>query len=177
MELLINTVDGWIDTTRLYRGSEWQRDDTGVETCEGWIIQNPDQAAIREIITRSRKAIEEMGLPAPEQTEPPAGPVTVFRASIQALPVMSWISERPGEEPPQVGGLTVEQTDTECVFFVDGQRWGGMRLEQTGRRYQVIPIDADGDPLNGLTPLYTLPSGTTFEQALEHITTATESES
>lgn len=28
-----------------------------------------------------------------------------------------------------------------------------------------IAIDADGDPTNGLTPLLTLPPGTTFEQA------------
>ena len=30
---------------------------------------------------------------------------------------------------------------------------------------QGVAIDADGDPTNGLTPLLTLPPGTTFEQA------------
>lgn len=170
MELLINTMDGWISTTRLYQASDWQREDTtGVETCDGWIIQNPDRQAVREIITRSRKAMEEMGLPAPEDTDTQTGPVVIFQAAVQALPIMSWISDRPGEEPPQVEGLTVEQTDTECVFYVDGARWGGMRLEQTGRRYMVVPVDSDGDPLNGLTPMYTLDPGTSFDAALTYI--------
>ena len=31
----------------------------------------------------------------------------------------------------------------------------------------AVPIDADGDPTNGLTPLLRLPAGTTHEQALD----------
>ena len=32
-----------------------------------------------------------------------------------------------------------------------------------------VPIDADGDPANGMTPLLRLPPGTTHEQALEEL--------
>ena len=33
----------------------------------------------------------------------------------------------------------------------------------------AVPIDADGDPTNGLTPLLRLPAGTTHEQALAEV--------
>lgn len=33
----------------------------------------------------------------------------------------------------------------------------------------AVPIDADGDPTNGLTPLLRLPAGTTHEQAIEAV--------
>jgi hypothetical protein len=35
-----------------------------------------------------------------------------------------------------------------------------------GRRYDIRAIDADGNPLNGLTPLAVLPHGTSFDDAL-----------
>ncbi|WAC54968.1 hypothetical protein [Gordonia sp. SL306] len=153
MELIINTLDGWAPTTRLYR--------VGLQH---YIIQCLDVASVQAMMARR---IPE-GIEKPTTIPALPGPTSVFRADLVRTPIMSWISDRPGQEPP-AERLTVEQTDTEVTFLVNGVRWGGMRQEQTGETFTVTAIDDNDDPLDGLTPWAVLGPGTTFEQALDHI--------
>ena len=62
-------------------------------------------------------------------------------------PVVPWIQTPMGRIPTDSAHI-VDQPTLVHLCDVDG-----------------LAIDADGDPANGLTPLLTLPPGTTFEQA------------
>lgn len=42
-------------------------------------------------------------------------------------------------------------------------------VEQVAEHLEYFAVDADGDPLNGLTPLVVLPGGTTHEDAIAYL--------
>jgi hypothetical protein len=77
-------------------------------------------------------------------------PTTIIRAHVEYYPVTEWD--------------TSELEDPEA----DRRRIGVDAIER------VTAVDADGDPLNGLTPLHTLPPGTTHDEAIAFLTNAEE---
>ena len=155
-ETVIATVDGWVPTTSLVRHTP---------TGSWWLVCMIDvDATLRQLFrSRATGVVYDSSV-----IEPP--PVEIYQASVTVTPRTTWApdADNPEGTPPE--GADVEQTDTTVTWTVDGVRWGGMHREDTGSvRYEITPIDADGDPLNGLTPWATLPPGTTFDDALDHI--------
>jgi hypothetical protein len=156
--VLIDSLDGWPSHSRVYENA-------GVY----WIVVCP-VSTMRERLVMARSQLEAAGIdtggPLPEDSV--VGPTAIFQAEVTRTPVMARVldPDTPTGEPPE--NLTVEVSEDGAVrtFYVDGVRWGGNHLEQVGETYTVTPIDADGDPLNGLTPLHTLPAGTSFDDAI-----------
>ena len=156
-EQIIATVDGWAPTTTLVRHTP---------TGTFWLICVIDLDATLSQLFRSRST----GVVYDSSVITPP-PVEIYQADVTITPRTTWVpdEDNPSGQPPENADVT--QDDTTVTWTVDGARWGGMHREDTGTvRYNITPIDADGDPLNGLTPRWVLPAGTTFEQALDHIT-------
>lgn len=156
IEVIIETVDGWMPHTRLYRIGQ-----------RHWLI------SVITAVSKAQMLSQKLGVMVPVSSieEPP---VEIYQASLERTPVYEWAPDpdTPHEEPP--GPPDFSEDGLTATWTVGGQRWGGMHREQTGETWTVTAIDADGDPLNGLTPWATLSPGTTFEQALDHITSTTE---
>jgi len=168
MDLVIDSLGGWASQTRVYSASEWRETDAGREA-DGWIIQCMDTALAVE---RMIRAIPE-GVPKPDVSSAVhPGPTSIFRARITQDRSMEWVADddTSGTPPMDGGEVTVESTGTTRTILIDGERWGGMHTEPIWLPMTAVAIDSDGDPLNGLTPQFQLPAGTTFDQALAHIT-------
>lgn len=165
IEIIIHTVDGWAPTTRLYRIDG-----------EHWLIQCMDMAAATQMVARARSQLEALGIEPPSETaDIPPGPTAIFRATITTTPVYEDVVDFPGGVPTEGDFTVVEHEDGSATFYLDGTECGTRTRHQFGETITAVtPIDADGDPLNGLTPRWVLPAGTTFDQALDHITTQQE---
>lgn len=154
-ETLINTVDGWAPTTTLVRHTP---------TGDCWLISIIELNAILSRLFRSQVGVVyDSSVIAPP-------PVEIYQASVTITPRSTWVpdDDNPAGPPPE--GVDVTQDDTTITWTVDGVRWGGMHRADTGAvRYDIVPVDANNDPLDGLTPWAVLPAGTTFQQALDHI--------
>ena len=154
-ELLINSVDGWMPDTRLYRR---------VEDSSYWLVSVINTAAVVKLYRSQMGVVYDT-----EDLEPPS--VEIYRADVTRSPVYSeWVADEdnPPGHPPD--GAEVTQDDTTTTWSVEGARWGGMHRTITDDvDFHITPIDADGDPLNGLTPWAVLDPGATFEQALDYI--------
>lgn len=164
IEIIIHTVDGWAPTTRLYRIDG-----------EHWLIQCMDMAAATQMVARARSQLEALGIDAPSETAAvPPGPTAIFRATVTRTPVWEDVVDFP-DGPPTAGDFSVtEHDDGSATFYLDGEQCGTRtRVHVSDTISAVTPIDADGDPLNGLTPRWVLPAGTTFDDALDHILTNT----
>lgn len=158
-DLIISSVDGWASGTRLYRlGDDY------------WLICVIDVGAVRDAVA----AQWGIDLP-PDDTL--TGHAEIYRATCEVTEVLGWIADTDTDIvaiAADTTGVTAEQTDTTITWMRDGARIGGMHKDVERVDYVVTAIDADGDPLNGLTPQWVLPHGTTFEQALDHIQTQTQ---
>lgn len=158
-DLLITTVEGWHPDTRLYR----------LDDGTHWLISIIDVRQGIDMIAQ-QWGVE---LAKAEQGDQQAGHCEIYAAAVDLTPIYQWVPDREVADPPpqdecdhSEDGDTLTIThhgDTVCI------------LTRTHIRddMHIVPIDADGDPLNGLTPRWVLPAGTTFHDALTHILTNT----
>lgn len=166
-EIVITRLSGWPPDSRLYRVDG-----------RHWIVTVPSPDGVRRVLVRAAQAMRAAGIDAPSvEADTTPAPTVIFQADVVVTPVMEWVDDgdTPDGLPSEGSTFAVEHPDeNHTVFLVNGQRWGGQHREPVGETYIVTPIDANGDPLDGLTPWAVLPAGTTFEQALDHITTTIE---
>ncbi|WP_454175388.1 hypothetical protein [Gordonia sputi] len=152
-QLIITDVRGWAQGTRLYRIDE-----------KYWLISIIDIVAVIDAVAET---IGERDLTAPVRA---TGHCEIYQASCTETPILAPVQVSGGPEEPGVDYGHNWVSDTECVVTKDGVEYARVELQPTGdMRYSIAAIDADGDPLNGLTPFAVLPHGTTFDDALSHI--------
>ena len=156
---IINTMDGWAPGARMYRR------DNG----EYWIVSVIDVYTVRNAVAIAT-GVE---LTPVEDLQPGLhGHVEIYRAEVQVTEQFSWKFDNE-PEPPAGAELTHIIDGDTLTVYADGEPFATAHRVKTGEHYVVTPIDADGDPQNGLTPEYVLPQGTTYEQALAHIARST----
>ena len=149
-ELVITEVQGWMPDTRLYRVGSTH-----------WLITAINVEKMVDAI--SLAAGEDLG------EAPPSGHVAIYRADYTETPMYQWVPV--DDLPEQLPAGTPEHVidgDTLTVL-VDGDLVATYHREQYDVAREVVAIDTDGDPLNGLTPQWVLPHGTTWDQAIDHI--------
>lgn len=153
---IINTMDGWAPGTRMYRH------DNG----EYWIVSLIDVYTVRNAVAIAT-GVE---LTPVEDLQPGLhGHVEVYRAEVEVTEQYEWVFDGEPADPPEGAEVTPHIDGDTLTVHVNGEPFATAHRVKTGEHYVVTPIDADGDPLNGLTPEFVLPQGTTYEQALDHI--------
>lgn len=155
-ELVISNVWGWAPGTRLYRDVATEGD--------AWLISVINVSGVRDATVDVVAVANDVDPHGGSGT----GHVEIYRAEVAETPVYDWIRTSPDIDYPQ-GDYDITYPDPDhLVATLDGVEFRAERqLIRTD--YAVTAVDADGDPLNGLTPWAVLPHGTTFEQALDHI--------
>lgn len=158
METVIESLDGWMPIASLVRdGGRW------------WIVQVPDVPAAMDFANRRLPD----GIP-PIEGVPRNAPTAIFAADVEVRPVYEDVVDFPGGLPIEGDFSVAEHEDGGATFYLDGTECGTRTRHQVGETITAVtPIDADGDPINGLTPRWVLPAGTTFDDALDHILTNT----
>lgn len=153
-EIVIDTVDGWAPHTRLYRIDSTY-----------WLISVIDIVAVHDAVS---EIILPHVLPVPDRL---TGHTEIYEAAVDFTPIYEWVPDREvTDPPPQDECESVEDGDTLTITH-HGDTVCILTRTHIRDDMHITPIDADGDPLNGLTPRWVLPAGTTFDQALDHITT------
>ena len=158
-ELIISNVLGSAPQSRLYGiGDNY------------WVIKRVDVVAA---VNAAIEQMSDLGI------EPPAflrdAPVRatthveIYRAQCGINPVYDWQQTSGGEDDPTVEFGHTYIDDDHMIVTKDGAEYARLERVKIRDEYDVTLVDADGDPLNGLTPWAVLPHGTTFEQALDHI--------
>ena len=152
-ELVITKVLGWAPDTRLYKiGDNY------------WLISIIDVVAVADAVAES---IGDFDRTSPVRA---TGHCEIYQATCTETPVLTPVQVSGGPEQEGVTYTHDWVSDTECIIRVDGDEYARVEMQPTGQvRYDITAVDADGDPLNGLTPQWVLPHGTTFDQALTHI--------
>lgn len=158
-ELVISNVQGWVPTTRLYRGV--------IEDDDYWLISAITVSGVRNATVDVVAAANDID--SHSDTAPPGvGHVEIYRATVTETPVCDWV-QTAGPPAPEADDYELTYTDdTHLIATRDGIEYRA-ELQQVRIGYAITAIDADGDPLNGLTPQWVLPHGTTFDEALTHI--------
>lgn len=155
-ELVISSVQGWAPGTRLYRNV--------TEVGDAWLISVITVSGVRDAtvdVVATANGVDPHGASG-------TGHAEIYRADVTETPVYDWIQTSPDIDYPQGDYDITYPDDDHLVATLDGVEYRAERqLIRTD--YSITAIDADGDPLNGLTPWAVLPHGTTFEQALDHI--------
>lgn len=148
--VVIRSVDGWPPHTQLWEVAG-----------RHWLVCCIDLVATRDLVA------EQWGL---ELSDTPGlkGHVEIFEATLTRTPVWTW---EPDGEPTELPAGEVDHVihgDT-MTITVDGEPAATLHRRLEREDLHVEAIDADGDPLNHLTPRWVLPHGTTFEQAIDSI--------
>ncbi|MBA5846174.1 hypothetical protein [Gordonia amicalis] len=115
------------------------------------------------------KMVDAISLVAGEDLgEAPSGHVKVYRADYTETLIYGWEPDEELPDPFPAGAIEHVVDGDTLTVLVDGDPVATYHREQYVDR-TVVAIDADGDgdgdPVNGLTPQWVLPHGTTFEQA------------
>lgn len=159
IDLIVSNVQGWAPVTRLYANV--------VESGDYWLISVITVGVVRDAVADS------LGIdlpPMPDIAE--TGHVEIYRATVDSAPRMGeWVTDDgcpPIEDAPD-GAVGEIVDDHRGIIPVDGDIWATVHRDTDGEDLIIQAVDYDGDPLNGLTPEYVLPHGTSFAQALEHI--------
>ena len=157
-ELVISNVQGWAPTTRLYRDvanpGDW------------WLISAILVSAVRNStidVVATTNDVDPHG-----ESDSGTGHVEIYRATVTETPAYDWVQTDGPPAPEADDYELVYPDDTHLIATRDGVEYRA-ELQQVRIDYTMTAIDADGDPLNGLTPQWILPHGVTFEQALDHI--------
>lgn len=155
-QLVISNVWGWAPETRLYR-------DVAVDG-DAWLISVITVSGVRDATVDAVAAANGVD----PHGAPGTGHVEIYRADLTETPVYDWVQTSPDIDYPQGDYDITYPDDDHLVATLDGVEYRAERqLIRTD--YSITAIDADGDPLNGLTPWAVLPHGTTFEQAIQYI--------
>lgn len=156
-ELVVNNVQGWAPTTRLYRDV--------VADGDWWLISAILVSAVRNATV---DVVAETADIDPHGTaDSGTGHIEIYRATVAETPAYGWV-QTAGPPAPQGDYDITYPDDTHLIATRDGVEYRA-ELQQVRTDYTITAVDADCDPLNGLTPWAVLPHGTTFEQALDHI--------
>lgn len=154
-ELVISNVQGWAPGTRLYRDV--------AEEGDAWLISVITVSGVRGAtvdVVATANGVDPHGASG-------TGHVEIYRATVAETPAYEWV-QTAGPPAPQGDYDITYPDDTHLIATRDGVEYRA-ELQQVRTDYMITAVDADGDPLNGLTPWAILPHGTTFEQALDHI--------
>ena len=156
-ELVISNVQGWAPGTRLYRDV--------AEVGDAWLISVITVSGVRDATVDVVAVANDVDPHGASGT----GHVEIYRAEVAETPVYDWVQTSPDIDYPQGDYDITYPDDDHLVATLDGVEYRAeRRLIRTD--YTIAAIDADGDPLNGLTPWAVLSHGTTFDNALAHIT-------
>lgn len=134
-----------------------------IRTMDGWppvtsLVRDGDTWWIVSVINTRwlRDAVAEASGIELAAADDDAGHVEIYRATVEERPVIRPLPIDPDRSPDDPTLMPADMHDV------------GIDVSRV-----ITAVDADGDPLNGLTPAVVLPHGTTLDDAIAWIT-ATE---